>query len=249
MKQILIVFLLIPAVIAGLMMPDLWLVIQDKNLEAPQITELSDATLDWVGPDPQAEFPIVTGEEVVRRLRLIESGASVMIPLDATTDEALRISTQVTDFLNMLCEAPPDIHGAQAEYILAWFEPENAALPHWTAFAEFNHGWSCLITIDGESGAILQCIIIPNENGLDELFPVSFTRSAEEPDTYFESLIAQRFCDTLSHFMGSNNEEIPTVWTTEDTNSININFTDASSASFTGMLYVDLMDGILFNHP
>lgn len=248
MKHIITAIFLALAVAAGLLLPEAFMDWKDRELEIPQLVSVTEPTLEWNPSKAQSSEEEVSGEEIARRLALFQDGPQVTVPIgNYTDDEMVWAASRAVDFLNMVCETEPDIYSADAEYQLAWFE-DGTAFPFWTAYVSFNGSWRCLMTIDGESGATLQCIINPNGKDLSELFPESFERAATEPDTYFEELVAQRFCDALGFFMGRNDGGENPVSLSKEPDSVYISFADDPSVSVTVRLYVDLVDGIWFNH-
>ena len=162
--------------------------------------------------------------------------------------QAIRVRNRLCRKEPLLFEVEPGIANSSAEYQLAWSE-DGTTVPFWTAWVEFNGNWRCLMTIDGESGAILQCSINPNGQALAELFPESFERSGGNLDAHFERLIAQRFCDTLGFFMGRRDGGADAVWLPEEADVVCIAFEDAPDASVAVRFRVDLLEGIWFNQP
>lgn len=249
MKHIITAVLLALAVAAGLLLPEVFMEWKDRELETPKLISVTEPTLEWAGQGTKAELEGVTGEELAQRLTLFENGTPISVPLGtATTDEVLWAGSRAIEFLNMLFEVEPGISNSGAEYQLAWFE-DGTTVPFWTAWVEFNGNWRCIMTMDGESGAILQCVINPNEQALAELFPESFERAGGNPDAHFEREIAQRFCDTLCFFMGRNDGGETPVWLPEEAGIVCIAFEDASDVFVEANLRVDILGGIWFNQP
>lgn len=249
MKQILTILLLVCAIVVGLMMPGLWLGWQDRSLETAQTIALSEPVLEWDSSKGLSREGEITSEEIAWRLKLFETGPAVTVPVGtATTDDVIWAASRAVAFLNMICEAEPDIYSADAEYQLAWFE-DGTTFPFWTAYVNFNGSWRCLMTIDGESGAILECFINPNGKDLAELFPESFERASNEPDTSFEELVSQRLCDALGFFMGRNDGGANPVIPGEYPSSVYVTFADDPDLSMTLFFSVDLVEGINLNYP
>lgn len=250
MKHILTALLLALAVLVGAMMPGVWLAFQDETLRIPQTIELAEPTLEW-NPNKGAlqEAEEVTGEVIARRLELFGNSQPVTVPVGTeNADDALWATNRAVEFFSMLFETQLEVYDSGAEYQLAWFD-DGTTFPFWSAYVIFDQGCVCLLNFDGESGAILQCVINPNGHDLSELFPESFVASAQEPEISFESRVALRFCDALGYFMGRNDGGQNPVELTDEPNCVSITFTDAPEVSATAMLYVDLADGIWFNHP
>lgn len=245
MKHIITGILLTLAIAAGLFLPEAFMNWQDQVMETPELVPVTEPTLQWNPSKAQTAREEIDGEEIARRLMLFQSGPQVNVPIgNYAKDDVLWATERAMDFLNMVLEVEPQIFNSGSEYQLAWFE-DGTTIAFWTTYVNFHGDCAFIVNIDAESGAILQCFINPNLIDLSELFPESFTRAAEEPDTDFEALVAQQFCDALCFFMGYDEEE-GFVWTTAEPNAININFPDTS---VTVMLYVDYLEGIRFNVP
>lgn len=249
MKHIIIAILLALAVAAGLLLPEVFMEWQDRELETPQLVSVTEPTLEWDSskglPQESEEF---TGGEIGRRLALFQDGPHVTVPIgNYTKDDVLWATERAMVFLNMVLEVEPQVFNSGSEYQLAWFE-DGTTIPFWTTYVNFHGDCAFIVNIDAESGAILQCLINPNAIDLSELFPESFERAATKPDTCFEELVAQRFCDALGYFLGGNDRGESSVSLSEEPDSVYINFADGSDTSVVVRLYVDLVDGIWFNH-
>lgn len=250
MKHIVTALLLILAVLAGLVLPGVWLDYQDKTMDVAQTVELTEPTLEWGGNEESLQqITEITGAELARRVRLFASGTFMLFPFERASDEEMQwVGGCAAEFLHMLFEVPPEIQNLEAEYQIAWFE-DGTTVPVWTVTVLFNRSWSGIITMDGECGAILQCAIQPNGSAFDELFPESCHRAVEDPKTALQDLVLQRFCDTLGSFMGGNQGAGKTIWLTTGPDSVYFNFEDAPTASVMARLYVDSIGGVWFNHP
>lgn len=248
MKHIITAILLALAVAAGLLLPEVFMEWQDKELERPQLVSVTEPTLEW-NPSKRESATVVTSEDIAHRLELFGAGPATAVPIGtATTDEVIWAASRAVEFLSMACEVMPDVEMSDAEYQLAWF-PDGTTVNFWTAFVYFNDSWRCIITIDAESGAILQVIVNPNGANLAELFPESFERAATEPGTYFEELVAQRFCDALGFFMGRNDGGENPVIPSLKSGDVTVTFSDDPDLQVETFFIVDLVEGIRFNHP
>lgn len=248
MKHIITAVLLALAVAAGLLLPEVFMEWQDKELETPQLVSVTEPTLEWNPSKAQSSEEEISSEEIARRLTLFQGGPQVTVPIGTfTNDDMLRATERAMAFLNMVLEVEPQVFNSGSEYQLAWFE-DGTTIPFLTTYINFHGDCAFIVNIDAESGAILQCLINPNAIDLSELFPESFERISTQSDTSFEELVAQRFCDALVYFMGGNDRGENLVSLSEEPDSVYINFADGSVASVMVRLYVDLMDGIWFNH-
>lgn len=248
MKHIITAILLALAVAAGLLLPEVFMDWKDRELETPQLVSVTEPTLEWDESEGLSQkVAEITSEEIARRLALFQDGPQVTVPIgNYTKDDVLWATERAMAFLNMVLEVEPQVFNSGSEYQLAWFE-DGTTIPFWTTYINFHGDCAFIVNIDAESGAILQCLINPNAIDLSELFPESFERGSTEPDTYFEELVAQRFCDALGHFLGGTERRENSVTLSEEPDSVYISFADGSDASVR--LYVDLVDGIWFNHP
>lgn len=248
MKHIITAILLALAVAAGLLLPEVFMEWQDRELETPQLVSVTEPTLECNPSKAQSSEEEISSEEIARRLVLFQAGPQVTVPIGTgTADDAQRATDRAMEFLNMVLEVQPEVLNSGSEYQLAWFE-DGTTVPFWTTYVNFRGDCAFIVNIDGESGAILQCLINPNAIDLSELFPESFERGSTQPDTSFEELVAQRFCDALGYFMGRNDRGANPVSLSEEPDSVYISFADGSAASVMVRLYVDLVDGIWFNH-
>lgn len=253
MKRVLMTgLLLLLAVAVGLMLPGAVLTLQDRSLNQPESLTVTEPTLVLEDPSKSQEADAAAepdSEAIAERLQYFETGPSVSMPLGtATTDDVLWATSRAVEFLNLACEEMPDVSLSEAEYQLAWFE-DGTTIPFWTAYVEFNDTCRCIMTIDGESGAILQLIIKPNGADLAELFPESFRKAATEPDADFEKLVAQRFCDALGYFMGRNDGGPNPVTPIAGKGAVTVSFADRSDIQIELFFTVDLSEGINFNNP
>ena len=249
MKHIITAVLLALAFAAGLLLPQIFMEWQDRKLATPQLVSVTEPTLEWdSGKGLRQDIEEHTGEEVAHRLALFQAGPQATFPIGtATTDEMIWAASRAVEFLNMVCEAEPVINHSEAEFQLAWFE-DGTTVAFWTAFVQFNDRWICIMTIDAETGAILQAIINPNGADLSELFPGSFERAAIEPGTSFEGLVSLRFCDALGHFMGRNDGVVNPVIPSIKFGTAYVTFADHADLRVETFFTVDL-DGINFNNP
>lgn len=248
MKHIFTAILLALAVVAGLLLPQGYIHWQDHRLQTPQVVEITEPTLTWNPSKSQDVEKALTEEDIAQKLKLMEIGPSTMVPLgNATTDEVLWAASRAIEFLNVVFEVPPDIHGADAEYTLAWFESSRTTLKLWTAWVEFNGNWTCLLIMDGESGAILQAVIHPNGADLAELFPESFDQAGVEYDLSFENLVSRRVCHALGHFMGRTDGGANPVVPAMESGLAYVTFADREDLQVEVQFIVDLEDGIRFN--
>ena len=249
MKHIITAILLALAVAAGLLLPEVFMDWKDRELETPQLVSVTEPTLEWNPSKTQLSEEEIGGEEIARRLALFQDGPQVTVPIgNYTKEDTLWVTEQAMAFLNMVLEVEPQVFNSGSEYQLAWFE-DGTTIPFWTTYINFHGDCAFIVNIDAESGAILQCLINPNAIDLSELFPESFERAATEPDTYFEEQVSQRFCDALGYFLGGNDRGENSVSLSEEPDSVYISFADGSDTSVMVRLYVDLRDGIWFNHP
>lgn len=244
MKHIITAVLLALAVAAGLLLPEVFMEWQDRELETPQLVSVTEPTLEWDSSKGLSqESEEFSGGEIARRLALFQDGPQVTVPIgNYTKDDVLWATERAMAFLNMVLEVEPQVFNSGSEYQLAWFE-DGTTIPFWTTYVNFHGDCAFIVNIDAETGAILQCLINPNSIDLSELFPESFERCS----TSFEKLVAQRFCDALGYFLGGNDRGENSVSLSEEPDSVSISFADGSDVSV--ILYVDLLDGIWFNHP
>lgn len=248
MKHILTAVLLALAVAAGLLLPEVFMEWKDRELETPQLVSVTEPTLEWNPTKAQSSREEVSGAELARRLELFGNSQPVTVPVGtANAEDLLWATSHAIDFFNALFETQLEVYDSGAEYQLAWFE-DGTTFPFWTAYILFSQDCVCLLNFDAESGAILYCTVNLNGHDLGEFFPESFEQAAENPNTSFEDLVAQRFCDTLGFFMGSNDGGETPVWLPEESDVVCITFEDAPDASIVTNLRVDLLDGIWFNH-
>lgn len=248
MKHLLTALLLALAVAAGLLLPELAMEWQDSALETAQTIELPEPVLEWDPSKPELAS-VVTSEDIARRLELFEIGPATAVPIGtATTDDVLWAASRAIEFLNLACEVEPDVAIGDAEYQLAWFE-DGTTVNFWTACVGFNGSWVCIMTIDAESGAILQCILNGNGADLAELFPDSFTRAANEPGASFEELVTERFTDALGYFMGRNDGGANPVMPGPEPGLVTVTFADTPELAVPAFFTVDLTEGINFNNP
>lgn len=249
MKHIITAILLALAIAAGLLLPEVFMKWQDQELEIPQLVSVTEPTLEWDESEGLSQKAAeITGEEIARRLALFQDGPQVTVPIgNYTKDDVLWATERAMAFLNMVLEVEPQVFNSGSEYQLAWFE-DGTTIPFWTTYINFHGDCAFIVNIDAESGAILQCLINPNAIDLSELFPECFERAATEPDSYFEELVSQRFCEALGYFLGGNDRGESSVSLSEEPDSVYISFADGSDVSVSVRLYVDLVDGIWFNH-
>lgn len=250
MKRIITAVLLALAVAAGLLLPEVFMAWKDRELDTPQMVSVTEPTLEW---DPnkgaRQDAAVVTGEEIAHRLELFGNSQPVTVPVGtANSEDLLWATSHAIDFFNELFETQLEVYDSGAEYQLAWFE-DGTTFPFWTAYILFSQDCVCLLNFDAESGAILYCTVNLNGHDLGEFFPESFEQAAKNPNTSFEDLVTQRFCDTLCFFMGRNDGGETPVWLPEDSGIAYISFEDAPDASVVAVgLRVDLLEGIWFNH-
>lgn len=227
------------------------MLLQDRSLQAPQTLAIAEPSLEYHPDKSQeaAEAEENKSEAFALRLAYFESGPSVTVPLSTVDSLQQGWAIQLgTEFLSQACDVPLGISFTYADYQLAWFE-DGTTFPFWTVYIEFNGSWVCIMTIDAETDGILQFILKPNGADLAELFPESFHKAANEPNSYFEELVSQRICDALNQHMESTDMTTCLVSPGEDPSTLLLTFSDVSGLTTPLFFAVDLVEGINFNNP
>ena len=246
MKHIFTAVLLALAVVAGQLLPEVFMEGKDQELETPQLLSVTEPTLEW-NPSKEQAAAEVTSEEIVHRLKLFGVGPAATVPIGTdTTDDVIWAAGRAVEFLSMACEVMPIVEVSAAEYELAWFE-DGTTVAFWTALVQFNDTWICIMTIDAETGAILQAVIHPNGADLAELFPDSFAQAGVEYDLSFENLVSRRVCHALGHFMGRTDGGANPVVPAMESGLAYVTFADREDLQVEVQFIVDLEDGIRFN--
>lgn len=248
MKHIITALLLALAVAAGLLLPEVFMEWQDQKLETPQLVSVTEPVLEWNTAKASAAAEI-TNDVLIHRLELFGTQSPVTVPIGtATTEDIDRVINLSNAFLEQAIEADLDIDYHGSDLQLAWFE-DNTAVPFWTVYAEFNGSWICILTIDDDTGAVLQCALNGNGAYLAELYPACFEEASSEPDTHFEDLAAAQFCKALGLFWGGSNGEEAAVVYDAASGTVSVSFPAGSELSAPLLFTVDPAEGIWFNRP
>lgn len=253
MKRVLIFFLFLLPVIAGLFMPDLWFHWQDNTPQEAQSIDLSEPVLSFdanKSSRDNTEITELTGKELAHRLQLFESGPNISLPQTAGQfEDTTWVYDHALNFLNALFDAPPKVTGYIAQCRFAWFE-EGFTIPIWTVEMVFNGDCQCILDIDRESGLILRSVIHSFGEPFEALFPEAFAPGDGEGGDYaFRAQVSQRFCDALEDIMSHYGDIAVSVWPTTEVGGVNISFTDDEITSITAPLLVYPGVGIWFNYP